>query len=310
MLEIISGKDIRAEAKRLGFSLCGFAQAESLDHQRAFFTTYLEEKRHAGITYLEKNLEKRLDPRQVMPEANTVIGLMVNYFPKETIPVEDNFIIARYAYGLDYHLFMKKRLNLLAEFLKSQSDGIKALPFIDSGTIQEKVWAQRCGLGWQGKNTILINKQRGSFFFIGIILTNLRIEPDIPETGHCGNCEHCIKACPTGALDRPYQLNVSRCLAYQTIETKNDIPEEFVSKQNDHIFGCDICQDACPFNHHAVPHDEPELDPSDTLKKMRKPDWQAMTEEDFNRIFRQSNIRRTGYEKLKRNMKGQDHQVQ
>lgn len=307
MLEIISGNDIQAEAKRLGFSLCGFAKAESLDYLRGFFTTYFEEKRHAGITYLEKNLEKRLDPKQVMPEANTMIGLMVNYFPKETIPVEDNFIITKYAYGLDYHLFMKKRLNLLAEFLKKQSDGIKALPFIDSGTMQEKAWAQRCGLGWQGKNTILINKKRGSFFFIGLILTNLRIEPDIPETGHCGNCERCIEACPTGALDRPYQLNISRCLAYHTNVTRNDIPEEFISKQNGRIFGCDICQDVCPYNLHAIPHDEPELNPSDTLKKMRKPDWRAMTEEDFNQIFRQSSIRRTGYEKFKRNMKGQDN---
>jgi len=300
---MISGKDIKNESERLGFSLCGFAKVESLNHQRAFFKAFLEEKRHAGLSYLEKNLESRLDPRRIMPEANTVIGLLMNYFPKEIIPAENNFIIGKYAYGMDYRPFMKKKLNLLADFLKHQSDDIKTLPFIDSGNMQEKFWAQRCGLGWQGKNTILINKKRGSFLFIGIILTDLEIEPGLPETGHCGSCDRCIKACPTGALETPYQLNISRCLAYMTNSTKNDIPAEFKVKQNDRIFGCDICQDVCPYNRYAIPHHEPELDPSDALKKMRKPDWRAMTKEDFNRIFRQSSIRHTGYEKLKKNMK-------
>jgi len=298
---MVSKEKIREETRRLGFSYCGFAQAESLDNFRSYYTSFIKEKGQASLTYLETQMEKRLNPKLIMPDAVTVIAVLMNYFPPEIIPSENNFIIAKYAYGQDHHSFLRKKLKALVDFL-TQSGETKAHFFMDSGNIQEKVWAQRCGVGWQGKNTLLINRKGGSFFFIGIILTNLKLVPDIPETDHCSKCDRCSKACPTGALKIPYRLNINRCLAYHTIETKWDIPEEIRSKQNDRIFGCDICQDVCPFNRNPTPHNEPVLIPSEELRKMRKQDWRKLTEEDFNRIFHQSSIRRTGYEKLKMNI--------
>jgi len=298
---MVSKEEIREEAQRLGFAFCGFAKAEPLDNFRSYYTSFIKEKGQASSTYLKTQMEKRLNPKLIMPDAATVIAVVMNYFPPEIIPAENNFIISKYAYGQDHHPFMRKKLKVFVDFLK-QSGKTEVHFFMDSGNVLEKVWAQRCGVGWQGKNTILINRKGGSFFFIGIILTNLELVPDIPETDHCGRCNLCTKACPTGALDTPYRLNISRCLAYHTIESKYDIPEEIRSKQNDRIFGCDICQDVCPFNRRALPHNEPALLPSELLKKMRKPDWRKMTQQDFDRLFRKSSVRRAGFEKLRKNI--------
>jgi len=298
----ISKEIIREEAKRIGFTFCGFAKAEPLEHRREFYRLYLGQKRHGELDYLETQLEKRLDPCKLIPEAKTVIGLLMSYFPPEIIPSEDNYIIAKYAYGSDHHPFMNKRLQRVVDLLKTAGSNIIAKPFLDSGVVQEKYWAQQCGLGWQGKNTILINKKQGSFFFIGIILTNLELEPDQPESDHCGKCGRCMSACPTGALKTPYQLEITRCLSYHTIETVGGFPDELRPMQSDRIFGCDICQDVCPYNHKPVAHNEQELFPSEELKKMRKEDWRHLTEEKFNHLFSKSSIRRTGYKKLKMNI--------
>jgi epoxyqueuosine reductase len=299
---MVSEEHIRIESSRLGFAYCGFAKAEPLEQKRAFYKTFLKKKRHGEIGYLETQLEKRLDPQLLMPEAKSVIALLMNYFPQEIIPAEKNFIIAKYAYGSDYHPFMKKRLKALTSFIERTGSEVLSVHFSDSGVVQEKFWAQQCGLGWQGKNTVLINKDQGSFFFIGIILTNLELEPDEPEKDHCGTCDRCVKACPTGALNTPYQLEITRCLSYHTIETKCDFPDEFRPFQMDRIYGCDICQDCCPFNRKALPNPEPDFLPSEDLKSMRKPGWRNLTGEDFNRIFAMSAVKRTGYKKLMDNI--------
>ena len=296
-------EQIREEALRLGFSFCGFARNESLETLRPFHTAFIQRKGHAELGYLEANLEKRLNPELLLKGAKSVIALLLNYYPEQIIPEADNFIIAKYAYGRDYHLSIHERLEKLIVHMKSIAGGNSARAFVDSGPVLEKVWAQKCGLGWQGKNTLIINNSAGSFFFIGIILTNLEIEPDAPETNHCGKCVKCVNACPTGALDMPYQLDLRRCISYMTIENKGDIPDELTGKFHDRIYGCDICQDACPYNCYAPPHSVYEFIPSESLMRYRKKDWQSLTEHDFDRIFAGSPIKRIGYQKLMRNIR-------
>ena len=243
-----------------------------------------------------------MDPSLVMPEAKSVITLTLNYFPAGVMPEEDNYIIAKYAYGNDYHQVVKDRLERLSNYLRKESGATQVQSYVDSGPVSEKVWASLCGLGWQGKNTILINKTSGSFFFIGILFTNLDLEPDPASTDHCGDCEKCVRACPTGALDNPYQLNILKCIAYQTIENKAAIPEDIITHLEGRIYGCDKCQDVCPYNRFSKPNEIPEFIPSPALFKMRKKDWDTLSKEQFDALFSNSPIRRIGYERFKRNI--------
>jgi epoxyqueuosine reductase len=298
---------IKSEVLSLGFSHCGIARNDSLEELRPYYTGFIRRKGHASLGYLESYLEKRLHPELVLEGTKSVIALLMNYFPPEIIPEEDNFIISKYAYGTDYHLVIRDRLARLINFIKSSNGDIRAKSFVDSGAVLEKAWAQRCGIGWQGKNTLIINRSAGSFFFIGIILTNLELEPDMPETDHCGACSSCITACPTGALDTPYQLDIPRCISYQTIESREGKPPAIETHRdasliNDRIYGCDICQDVCPWNRLARPHQTPEFLPSETLMKLRKHDWIALTEPEFDRIFAGSGIKRLGYQRFKRHI--------
>jgi len=294
--ELLPLKDLFAEeAKRIGFSFCGFARNEPLENLRPFYTDFIQRKGHAGLTYLESSLEKRLNPGLVLEGTKSVIALLMNYFPHETIPADDNLIIAKYAYGSDYHRIMRQKMELLVNFLKTQADDVKAKAFVDSGTVLEKIWAQRCGVGWQGKNTLIINKTAGSFFFIGIIFTNLELIPDSPETDHCNGCRKCAEACPAGALDNPYQLNIKRCISYYTIEKKEEIPGFLKGKLNNRIFGCDICQDVCPYNRLSTPHTEPGFVIMPELAGRRKSDWIKLTPSLFDRLFANTAVARTGY---------------
>ena len=294
---------IRAEAFRLGFSHCGFARNGSLEELRPFYDDFILRKGHAGLGYLETHLEKRLRPELVMEGAKTIIAFLMNYFPQELIPEDNNFIISKYAYGNDYHVVIRNRMKELINFLQSLPGNLHAKGFVDSGVVAEKAWAQKCGVGWQGKNTVILNKPGGSFFFIGILLLEQEIEPDMPATDHCGDCRNCVTACPTGALDAPYQLDIRRCISYLTIETKGEIPADLKSKLNDRIYGCDICQDVCPYNRFAKPHQSGEFFASLPLMKMRKPDWVALTEPEFDRIFSNSPVKRIGYQRLMRNIR-------
>ncbi len=291
---------VKTEALRLGFSHCGFASNDSLEELRPFYSGFIQQKRYASLEYLETHFEKRLHPELVLDGTKTVIAVLMNYFPPEIIPEEDNFIISKYAYGADYHVVMRKRLKTLSDHMKSIGKEHQSKVFVDSGVVLEKTWAQRCGVGWQGKNTLIINKASGSFFFIGIILTDLELDPDPSATDHCGTCSSCVSACPTGALDTPYQLNITRCISYQTIENNAEIPSELKSKFTDRIYGCDICQDVCPYNRFARPHQTPEFLPSAELMNLRKPDWVAMTETEFDRVFAHSPVKRAGYQRFKR----------
>ncbi|MDP1622802.1 MAG: tRNA epoxyqueuosine(34) reductase QueG [Bacteroidales bacterium] len=291
---------IKTEALRLGFYTCGIARNDSLEEMRPFYTEFVGRNGHAGLEYLKTNMEKRLHPELVLKGTRSVIALLMNYFPPEIIPEKDNFIMAKYAYGTDYHALMRSRMDDLIGVITQSCPQIQAKAFVDSGAVLEKAWARKCGVGWQGKNSLLINKSAGSFFFIGIILTDLELEPDPAETDHCGICSRCVRACPTGALHTPYQLDISRCISYLTIESKEEIPADLKSKLNDRIFGCDICQDVCPYNRLASPHQIPEFLPSKPLIDMRKKDWIAMDESGFDRIFSDSALKRTGFHRLRR----------
>jgi len=299
----ICGEIIKSQAEQLGFSFCGIAQAEPLINHRDYNEAFIRKKLHQTFTYIETNLEKRLDPNKIMTDVRSVIALLLNYSPDKIIPEEDNFIISRYAYGKDFYPVVKKKLKELIRFMKQEYGELKAQPFVDSGLVLEKVWAQRCGVGWQGKNTLLINKNAGSFFFIGIILTNLELEPDQPETDQCRICEKCVKACPTRALDQPYQLNISKCISYHTIENKFPIPAEFRGKFHDRIFGCDICQDVCPYNHFTRPSTDPTRSPCNDLLQMKKADWLSLTEEKFCDLFKGTPVFRTGYVRFMENIR-------
>lgn len=293
---------IRQEALSIGFSHCGFATCEPLDGLRARYREYLNAGDHADMAYLERYFEKRMDPRQVLEGARSVVAVLLNYYPEELIPEENNFIIARYACGRDYHPVMRERLEQLSEVLAGFG-ARRSKSFVDSGPVMEKEWARRCGLGWQGKNTLLINPEGGSFFFIGIILTDLELQPDKPIGDRCGSCSLCREACPAQALDRPYRLSTGSCISYLTIEHDGEIPPEMAGRMNNRIYGCDICQDVCPFNRRAVPAKTPEFTPSERLTRMKKEGWQSLSEEDFNDIFSNTSVKRAGYKKLMRNIR-------
>ena len=307
-LTVKYGVEIKSQiiekAGSLGFRYCGFGPVEPFDELKAFYSDYLASGRQASMTYIERYAPERLDPRRLMPEAKSVIALLFNYYPPEIIPPEDNFIIAKYAYGRDDHKVVKERLRQLVDFLENFLNSRISRAFFDSGVLLEKALARRCGAGWIGKNTLLINRDNGSFFLIGIILTDLEIEPDIPGTDHCGKCDLCMKACPTGAIDAPYQLNIARCISYLTIETKHPVPDQLLSGMSDRIYGCDICQDVCPFNKFAVPHSEPAFFPKEDLKKMRKGEWNQLTESVFENLFKDSSLKRIGYQKLMSTIEG------
>ena len=293
---------ILQKALSLGFSLCGFAKAEPLESLRDRYTEFTAGRKYAGMEYLERYTEQRLHPELLLPGVRSVIALAMNYYPEEIIPEEDNFVIAKYAYGKTYHQLMKERLKSLTDFMEGKFETIQTRRFIDSGPVLEKLWAQRCGIGWQGKNTIIINPSEGSFFFIGIILSTLELEADEPETDHCGTCSKCVDGCPTGALNTPYQLDITRCISYHTIENRAEVPEEMNGNFHGRIYGCDICQDVCPYNRFAKPTTENHFLPSDELTALRKQEWREMDEATFNNIFQDSEIRRTGYHTIKRNM--------
>jgi epoxyqueuosine reductase len=238
-----------------------------------------------------------------MPGARSVISLLYSYYPTHKPAEEGNYILAKYAYGKDYHVLIRKRLDQVIDGIHKLAPEAACQPFCDSGVLMEKAWGQQCGVGWRGKNTILINKTGGSFFFIGVILTDLEPEPDRPEPDRCGNCQKCMDACPTGALEQPHVLNPLKCIAYHTIEERKQIPAEIALHLSNRIYGCDICQDVCPFNRAPALTREPLFEPHPRLLTMDRAGWETLSKEDFDEIFRGTPVARAGYEKLMSNIR-------
>src|SRR5690606_13307483 len=257
------------------------------------------------MSYMENHFALRTDPTELVPGAKSVISLMYNYYTpkKQTDPSAPR--ISMYAYGEDYHKVIRKKLKFLFKSIREKFGDVKGRYFVDSGPVLERDWAKRAGIGWTGKNTLLIHPKAGSYFFLSEIIIDLELEPDSPIDDHCGTCTRCINACPTDAiLEDGYVLDAGKCISYLTIELRDDtIPEAFAGKMENRVFGCDICQEVCPWNRFASPHEEPAFEPSDTLLEMRAEEWHAMTEETFDRLFEKSAVRRTRFQGLRRNLR-------
>jgi len=289
---------LKKAAQDLGFVSCGVSKATFLEEEAPRLEQWLFQGNHGQMGYLENHFDKRLDPRLLVPGAKTVISLAFNYYPENDHLSNGKLKIARYAYGEDYHHVLKEKVRQLVEELEKTYGTFEGRIFVDSAPVMERQWAQKSGLGWQGKNTLLLSKNVGSYFFLAEIIGNWAIEPDGPTTDHCGTCTRCIDACPTQALS-PYQLDASKCISYLTIELKDQIPAEFDGKSEGWIFGCDICQEVCPWNRFSKPHAEPKFNAQSSWENIK---WEEITEEIFQKLMEKSPIKRTKFDGLKRNI--------
>ena len=257
---------------------------------------------HGQMSYMQNYFDKRLDPRLLVPGAKSVISLLLNYFPSENQVDGTAPKISKYAYGKDYHIVIKEKLNQLLEFIKENIGEVDGRAFVDSAPVMDKAWAKKGGLGWIGKNSNLINKSSGSFYFIAELILDLDLEYDGAVKDYCGTCTKCIDACPTDAIIAPYVVDGSKCISYFTIELKENIPDDVKGKMENRMFGCDICQDVCPWNRFSKPHQEPLFKPNEEVLGMKKEDWIELTEETFRRVFKDSAVKRTKFTGLKRNI--------
>lgn len=292
---------IKNEAKRLGFISCGISRAEFLEDEAPRLEKWLKMKMNGEMKYMENYFEKRLDPTKLVDDAKSIISLTYNYYP-EDLQNKEAPKVSKYAYGMDYHYVIKEKLNFFLTFIKDKIGDVHGRAFVDSAPILEKAWAAKSGIGWVGKNSNLITKQVGSFYFLAELIVDLDLDYDTIESDHCGQCTACIDSCPTEAITEPYVVDGSKCISYFTIELKENIPQEFKGKFDDWVFGCDICQDVCPWNKFSKPHKEPLFQSSSELMKMSRDEWNEITEETFNKIFKNSAVKRTGYKGLTRNL--------
>lgn len=294
---------VKELAARKGFSECGIAQAMPLEHEKQHLDNWLSKGFHADMHYMQKHADKRHNPSMLVENARSVIVFLYNYFPQQTPVFNSDFKISTYAYGADYHDVIKEKLNNIIEELKLEYPKISARGFVDSAPVLERAWATRAGLGWIGKNSMLISKRNGSYFFIAEIITDLEMDCDTAMGGnYCGDCSRCKDACPTAAISDLREVDANRCISYQTIENKNLIPIELKGKFEKWIFGCDICQQVCPWNRFAQPHLEPAFLPSEQLVNMTNIQWESLEKDQFDILFRKSAVKRTKFEGLKRNI--------
>lgn len=292
---------IKAEAKRLGFISCGISKAEFLEEEAPHLENWLKKNMNGEMAYMENHFDKRLDPTKLVPDSKSVISLLLNYFPSE-IQTSESYKISKYAYGTDYHFVIKDKLKQLMEFISEEIGDVHGRAFVDSAPVLDKAWAAKSGLGWIGKHSNLLTKQLGSFYFIAELILDLDLEYDSPVTDHCGSCTACIDACPTNAIVADKVVDGSKCISYFTIELKNEIPISERGKFDDWMFGCDICQDVCPWNRFSKPHNEPLFNPNPEMLSMTKRDWEEITEDVFQKIFKNSAVKRTKFSGLKRNV--------
>jgi epoxyqueuosine reductase len=293
---------IKKEASLIGFSNCAFAKVESLAKQKTYLSEWLKKEYHSQMKYLENHFEKRIDPRILFEGAKSMVVVSLNYYSDIDLCKNSNYKISKYAYGIDYHLILKEKLNLLLASIKKENVNCKGKICVDSAPVMEKVWAEKSGIGWIGKNTCLINKKIGSFHFLGELILNIDLDYDIPAKNYCGNCKKCIDACPTNALKEPYVLDANKCLSFLTIESKQKMSDEFAKKSKGWIFGCDICQDICPWNKFAKKHTVKEFEPLDVTKKLIDDGCYSFSNMEFADKFKKSPIIRADYQVLKQNI--------
>ncbi len=292
---------IKAEAKRLGFLSCGISKAEFLEEEAPRLEQWLNKNMHGEMGYMENHFDKRLDPRLLVDGAKSVISLLLNYYPQEE-QNDDSYKLSKYAYGQDYHHVIKTKLKSLQEFITQEIGEVNGRAFVDSAPVLDKAWAAKSGLGWIGKHSNLLTQQVGSFYFIAELIVDLDLEYDSRVTDHCGTCTACLDACPTQAIVEPYVVDGSKCISYLTIELKNQIPSDFKGKMDDWMFGCDVCQDVCPWNRFSKSHNEPLFNPHPDLLSMTKKDWEEITEDVFKKVFQKSAVKRTKFSGLTRNI--------
>ncbi|HEY0895112.1 MAG TPA: tRNA epoxyqueuosine(34) reductase QueG [Sphingobacteriaceae bacterium] len=294
---------IKEEARRLGFMFCGISRAGFLEEEAPRLESWLTNGYHGEMQYMENHFDKRLDPTRLVEGARSVVSLALNYYPEVRQSDPHAPRISKYAYGTDYHFVIKDKLKELLEVIRERIGEVDGRAFVDSAPVLDKAWARKAGIGWVGKNSNLLNKNSGSFFFLAELILDLELAPDIaPARDHCGTCTRCIDACPTDAIVGPYIVDGSRCISYLTIELKNEIPQEFRGKMDNWMFGCDICQDVCPWNRFSVFHQEPAFQPQEELLGFSRADWEEMTEETFRKVFKNSPVKRTKFSGLKRNI--------
>ncbi len=292
---------IKAESKRLGFLSCGISKAEFLEEVAPRLENWLNKNHHGQMSYMENHFDKRLNPTLLVDDSKSVISLLLNYYPPE-FQKEDSYKISKYAYGQDYHFVIKEKLKELLYTIQTEIGEVHGRAFVDSAPVLDKAWAAKSGLGWIGKNSNLITQKVGSFYFIAELIIDLELEYDNPTTDHCGTCTACIDACPTEAIVAPYVVDGSKCISYFTIELKDNLPLEMKGKFNDWAFGCDVCQDVCPWNRFSKTHNEPLFNPNPELLSFSKKDWEEITNETFNKVFKNSAVKRTKLEGFKRNI--------
>ncbi|WP_282031301.1 tRNA epoxyqueuosine(34) reductase QueG [Winogradskyella eximia] len=294
-------KIIKAEAKRLGFLSCGISKAGFLEEEAPRLEAYLNKNMNGEMRYMENHFDKRLDPTLLVEGSKSVVSLLLNYYPSE-VQKEDTYKLSKYAYGNDYHHVIKHKLKSLLSFIQVEIGEVGGRAFVDSAPVLDKAWAAKSGLGWIGKHSNLLTQQIGSFYFIAELIIDLELEYDYATTDHCGTCTKCIDACPTEAITEPYVVDGSKCISYFTIELKENIPTEFKGQFDDWMFGCDICQDVCPWNRFSKPHNEPLFNPHPELLDMTKKDWEEITEDTFRKVFQKSAVKRTKFSGLERNI--------
>jgi len=292
---------IKSEAKRLGFLSCGISKAEFLETEAPRLERWLKNNAHGEMRYMENHFDKRLDPTKLVEDSKSVVSLLLNYYPEDTQNPE-SYKLSKYAYGTDYHFVIKDKLKTLLKSIQAEIGDVHGRAFVDSAPVLDKAWAAKSGLGWIGKHSNLLTQQVGSFYFIAELIIDLELEYDHAVTNHCGTCTKCIDACPTQAITEPYVVDGSKCISYFTIELKENIPTEFKGQFDDWMFGCDICQDVCPWNRFSKAHSEPLFNPHPDLLEMTKKDWEEITEDTFKKVFQKSAVKRTKFAGLNRNI--------
>ncbi len=292
---------IKAEAHRLGFLSCGISKAGFLEEEAPRLENWLNNQMNGQMSYMENHFDKRLNPTLLVDDAKSVISLLLNYYPSE-LQNEDSYKISKYAYGQDYHHVIKEKLKELLHFIQTEIGEVSGRAFVDSAPVLDKAWAAKSGLGWVGKNSNLITQKVGSFYFIAELIIDLDLEYDTPTTDHCGSCTACLDACPTEAIVAPYVVDGSKCISYFTIELKDNLPQEMKGKFDDWMFGCDVCQDVCPWNRFSKPHNEPLFQANSDILNFSKSDWEEITVDTFQKVFKNSAVKRTKYEGLLRNI--------